>query len=273
MKNLSELKWKRNKVSFPLMVVFICASMLSAAQSPPDVYARVTMLKVNPGKQAEFEQFMKQTMKPVHVLRREKGKIFLWILFRVHFAGGADEYNYVEVSYYPSWENTEANLSFPALMREAQPQTDPAMVTAKLLEFRSVARVYLVHRADFVEPTPPVPSKFVRLDYMKVKPGKAQAYLKVEREDWKPFHTTLIADGQSTGWALWQRVFPGGSNAEYDYVTSNRYATYADVMATDYEKTFKKASPSKNINDIFERTTSSRDLVRSELWEVVDMLN
>ena len=44
-------------------------------------------------------------------------------------------------------------------------------------------------------------------------------------------------------------------------------------MATDYEKTFKKASPSKNTNDIFNRTTSSRDLIRSELWEVVNMLN
>lgn len=273
MKNLSYFLSKRNQVSFLLIVVFVFAAKLTAAQSPPEVYARVVMLKVTAGKNAEFERFMKETMKPIHVLRREKGKIFLWILFRVHFVGAADEYNYVEVHYYPSWENTEMNLSFQALVREAHPETDPASITAKLLELRSVARSHLVYRADAIEPTPPAPSKYIRLDYMKVKPGKTQAYLKVERDDWMPFHKTLVNNGQSTGWALWRRVFPGGSDAEYDYVTSNRYANYADVMATDYEKTFKTASPSKNINDIFDRTTSSRDLVKSELWEVVDMLN
>ena len=273
MKNLSYFLLKRNQVSFLLIAAFVFAAILSAAQSPPEVYASIVMHKVYPGKHAEFQTFMKETIKPIHVLRREKGKIFLWILFRVHFAGGADEYNYVQVSYYSSWANTEPTLLFPALAREVHPETDPETISAKFRELTSVQRIHLVNRVDAVEPTPPVPSKWVRLDYMKVKPGKTSDYLKAEREDWKAFHQTLVNDGQSTGWALWQRVFPGGANAEYDYVTSNRYASYADIMATDYEKTFKKASPSKNINDIFNRTTSSRDLVRSELWEVVDMLN
>lgn len=273
MKDLLYFLLKRNQVSFLFIAVFMFAAIPAAAQPPSEVYARVVMLKVEAGKHAEFEQFSKETMKPIHAIRREKGKIFLWILFRVHFAAAADEYNYVEVHYYPSWEETEMNLSFPALAREAHPQTDPASITAKLLELRSVSRVHLVYRANVIEPTPPVPSKYVRLDYMKVKPGQTTAYLKVERDDWMPFHKTLINNGQSTGWALWRRVFPGGSDAEYDYVTSNRYANYADVMAVDYEKTFKVASPSKNINDIFGRTGSSRDLVKSELWEVVDILN
>src|SRR5688500_20022199 len=78
---------KRNQVSFLLIIAFVSGNVFTAAQTPPPVYARVSMLKVNAGKHAEFEQFMKDTMKPVHVLRREKGKIFLWILFRVHFSG------------------------------------------------------------------------------------------------------------------------------------------------------------------------------------------
>ena len=72
---------------------------------------------------------------------------------------------------------------------------------------------------------------------------------------------------------MWQLVLPGGSAAPYDYVTSTRYSTYSQVAGTDYEKTFKKVSPSKNINDIFQRAEQTRDLVRTELWEVVTMLD
>jgi hypothetical protein len=135
-----------------------------------------------------------------------------------------------------------------------------------------LVRKHIFYRTHAIEPNPPVPSKYIRLDYMKIKPGKSADYVKAETEDWMPFHQSLVNDGQSTGWGLWQFVFPGGSDSPYDYVTSNRYATYAQVMATDYEKTFRKASPSKNVNDIFARTTQTRDLVKSELWEVVDML-
>lgn len=273
MKSLMYFLTKRNQVSFLLIIAFVSGNVFTAAQTPPPVYARVSMLKVNAGKHAEFEQFMKDTMKPVHVLRREKGKIFLWILFRVHFSGANDEYNYVDVSYYPSWANMEPTFFLPDLLKEAHPEADAQAIIAKMLELRTIARSHVLYRTDAIEPNPPVPSKYVRLDYMKVKPGKGADYLKAERDDWMPFHRTLVNDGQSTGWGLWQLVFPGGTDASYDYVTSNRYATYADVLAADYEKTFKKASPAKNVNDIFNRTTSSRDLVRSELWEVVDMLN
>lgn len=264
---------KRNQVSFLLIVVFVLGSFTVEAQAPPPMYARVSMMKVPQGRQVEFEQFMAETMKPVHSLRREKGKIILWILFRVHFTGANDEYNYAAVNYFSSWENTNENIPFRDLIKEAHPDTDPQEILDKLLELRTITRSLLLYRTDAVEPNPPVPSKYVRLDYMKVKPGQTQAYLKVEREDWMPFHNTLVKDGKSTGWGLWQLVFPGGTSSSYDYVTSNRYANYADVLGVNYEEVFRKSSPSKDINDIFNRTTQSRDLVRSELWEVVNILN
>ena len=190
---------KRNQVSFLLIIFFASLCFSSEAQAPPPIYARVSMLKVFPGKQAEFERFMNETMKPVQVLRREKGKIILWILFRVHYAGAGDDYNYAEVSYYSSWENTEATLLLPELIKEAHPDADPETVLTTMLGLRSLNRIHLLYRTDAIEPNPPVPSKYVRLDYMKVKPGMNDAYLKAERDDWMPFHKTLVNDGQSTG--------------------------------------------------------------------------
>jgi hypothetical protein len=108
---------------------------------------------------------------------------------------------------------------------------------------------------------------------MKAKPGQAAAYVKMEREDWIPYHQTTVNDGQCSGWALWQMILPGGSASPYDYVTSSRYTTYAQIGAIDFAKTFKKASPSKNLNEIFQRAEQTRDLVKTELWEVVTMLD
>ena len=263
---------RRNQVSFLLLFAFVLSGFISIAQAPTEMFARVFMLKVPAGKQAEFETFMKDKMKPVQELRREKGKIILWILFKVHLAGETDEYNYADVSYYPSWANTEANLSLPALVREAHEGADAAQFIAKLHEVCSITKKHMLYRTEAVEPNPPVPSKYVRLDYMKIKPGKTAEYLRVERDDWMPFHQSLVNEGKSSGWGLWQLVFPGGTDASYDYVTSNRYSTYDQILGTDYAGTFKKVSPGKNVNDIFMRATNSRDLVRSEVWEVVDML-
>lgn len=276
MKNLIYYMQNRNQVSFLLMLAFVVSSSFAMAQTPsqtpPPLFAGLMMMKVAPGKSGDFEKFMKETMLPVHNLRRQKGKIVHWIMFKVHFTGGNDAYNYVGVHYYPSWANTEANESLAALWKEANPKADLVAINAKFNELVTIVHQHLFYRAHAIEPKTPVPAKYVRLDYMKVKPGKDSDYLKAETEDWMPFHQTLVNEGQSTGWGLWQSVFPSGTDSPYDYVTSNRYNTYAQVMETDYEKTFQKASPSKKLDDIFNRTTQSRDLVKSELWEAVVML-
>lgn len=61
--------------------------------------------------------------------------------FKVHFAGQGDDYDYVGVSYAPAWANMETE-------------------------------------AWALQPNPPVPSKYVRLDYMKTRAGKTSDYLK-----------------------------------------------------------------------------------------------
>lgn len=258
-----------------MLVAFLSAPILSSAQqapSPPRLFARVTMLKAKEGKEKDFENFVRDRIKPLQALRRQQGKIALWIFFKVHFAGQGDDYNYVGVTYAPAWASMETE-PWASLLKEMDADADVGAFLASQRELRTMVREHVLYQLEALEPNPPVPSRYVRLDYMKTRPGKTSDYLKLEREDWMPFHQTLINDGQCSGWGLWQVVFPGGTGLPYDYVTSNRYSTYAQVLATDYEKTFKKATPAKNVNDVFNRTTQSRDIVKSELWEVVEILN
>jgi hypothetical protein len=272
MKNLPLFYQMRNKVSFLMILTLLCVSHVLNAQAPSQVFAKLSMQKVSVGQEQEYVKFMRETIKPVHMMRRAKGKLMHWILFKVHFHGADDAYNYVGVSYYTSWANTETN-SLLADIKEANPQADPVAVFAKLRDLSTLTSQAVVYRAEAVEPRSPLPFKFIRLDYMKVKPGMNAAYLKTEREDWMPFHRASLESGQSSAWALWQVLFPSGTDAPFDYVTSNRFSTYAQVLEADYDQTFKKVSPGKDVNAIYDRTLKSRDLVKSELWEVVDMLN
>jgi hypothetical protein len=258
---------KGNQVSFLTMLCLVISSMLAMAQAHTPVFARVLMQKVPQGKEQEFEKFMKDTYKPVHQLRKQKGKIINWLLFKVHFTGANDEYNYVTVQYYNSWANTEANDKWADLLKEVNPKTAPVAVGAKLNELSSRAREAIYYRNETVEPKIPVAFKYVQLDFMKVKPGMGEEYLKVEREDWKPFHQLNADNGKAAGWGLWQLIFPGGSATTHDFATSTRYINYNQSAEIDYAKTFKQANPTKDATASFERADKSRSLVRSELWE------
>jgi len=272
MKIYTRLMPKRNQVSFLVVLVILYGSISVHAQdAAPQIYARVSMFKCPDGKQLDYEKYVKETMKPGLVRMREKGQIFQWIFYKVHFTGANDEYNYVGVTYSIGWPNTE-EVSVPSTLKEIDPKVDPAAVGDKLRQLRTLVRQLIVYRTEAVEAGPSVTTKFIRLGFMKVKPGKNADYLKAEKEDWMPLHRSLVNGGQSSGWALWQVVFPGGTDSPYDYVTSSRYSAYSQIPVADYENIFKKVSPSKNVSDIFNRTTESRDLVKSELWEVIDML-
>ncbi|HEY0741297.1 MAG TPA: hypothetical protein VGD40_07545 [Chryseosolibacter sp.] len=268
MKISSDLRQRGNKVSFLLVLTVLVLSQASVAQTATPVFARVIAQKVPAGKEQEFEKFMNDVMKPVHQLRKQKGKIINWYFFKVHFTGANDAYNYVAVHYYNSWSNTEDKEQWGELMKEANPKADVAAQSAKMRELRTVVSNQLYYRQAAIDPKTPANFKYVTIDFMKVKPGMASEYMKVE-DEWKPFHQHLADNGKAGGWGLWSVIFPGGSSGSHDFVTSSRYSNYAQLGELDYAATMKAVYPSKDLQTIFDHAEKSRDLVRSELWELI----
>jgi hypothetical protein len=214
---------------------------------------------------------MKENIKPLHKLRKDNGKILNWRLFKVHYAN-SEGYNYVGVSYYDAWAKTEPNENWTELLKSANPKADVATIMTKFRSIRTITGEALYNRAEFVSAKTPIPFKFILIDFMKVKPGMEDEYIKVEKDDWKPFHQQLVNENKMSSWALWGRVFPGGAAVDHDYVTSNAYATYEQMGNINYAETFKKANPSKDVQASFDRASKARDQVRSELWELIDSL-
>jgi hypothetical protein len=116
------------------------------------------------------------------------------------------------------------------------------------------------------------PPKYVEIDYMKATPGHEDEYVKLEQEQWKPIHQERIKEGKIRSWYFFNVRFPSGSESKYDFVTVNTYDQFGQIEDpyADADKLFSKVHPGIKMEDFASRTTQARDLVRSEVWQLID---
>lgn len=263
----------RRCVRVALGVGAIAAAALAAgAQSVQGAYARLSYHRVAPGSEAAFERFMRDAWRPLFDTQRRNGRLTNWMLFRVHLTGADDEYNYVSATYHDTWAKSEAAANWSAAVRDGNPISAQPMI-ARTKELGPIVRQALYGRVDYVQRQPPQPFKFAVMDFMKVREGMLDEYLKVEREDWKPLHQVLTNDGNRVGWALWDYMIPGGTGSPHDFMTAMLFTDYARIKAANDGEAYLRAHPGKDLAASVARTRKSRDVVRTEIWEVVDALN
>ena len=257
-----------------LSTVVILAAQSTPAPAPMSqaAFARVMYHRVAPGSEAEFERFMRDAWRPIFQVQRQAGRASNWILYRVHLTGANDEYNYTSVSYHDTWAKTETTASWSAIVRESNPVSATVMIE-RTRELGVIVRQALFGRLDFVAHQAPQPFKYAVVDFMKVKDGMLDEYMKVEREDWKPLHHVLTKEGNRVGWVLWDYLVPGGTGSPYDFVTTMLFSDYASIKAANDAEAYKRAHPNGDLAASVARTRRSRDVVRTEIWEVVDSLN
>lgn len=113
------------------------------------------------------------------------------------------------------------------------------------------------------------PPLVVVVDYMKTAPGREDAYVRLERELWKPVHTARIRAGAMRSWSLYKVRFPHGAAVPYDYVTVNVFDSVADADR-DPLAWFPQVHPERTVPEVMRDTEAARELVRGELWYRLD---
>jgi hypothetical protein len=257
-----------------LVVAFVltCLPMFGNAQNDPMVFAIVDYMKVKPGDEGKYLDLEKNIWKPLHQERIKEGKIIAWILYRVLYTGTSDPYNYATVTVF----DNPANLENPWTGIDATKilaGKDVDKLYSETLKSRDLVKSKLIMRQDEVYPEGgPGAYKYLQVDFMKVKPGNEGLYLDVEKNIWNPVHKEFIKAGSRVGWSLWSEVYPAGSESDSQFATVNYFSEFKKIGTADYNDAFNKAHAGKDINNLFEKTANSRDLVRSELWEVLDVV-
>lgn len=113
------------------------------------------------------------------------------------------------------------------------------------------------------EPPGPV---FLEVHCMK---STSADYAEVETEIWRPMHQEMVKQGKKAGWSLYWVLY--GDRSECDYYTVDSYRGL-DQLNTDraYADHFATVHPGKSWDEAEARTSASRTMVRSELWQWID---
>lgn len=110
------------------------------------------------------------------------------------------------------------------------------------------------------------PDVYLQVDCMK---STSPDYSSLETEIWQPMHQAMVDAGQKQSWALYRVMY--GDRSECDYFTVNTYSGLDQLNGdVSYQDVFAKVHPNKDLDEAFDKTSMSREMVRTELWVMID---
>ncbi len=108
---------------------------------------------------------------------------------------------------------------------------------------------------------------FVKIDYFKAAPGGTGDYVNLEREIWKPLHEERYSRGIIKSWNFYQ-VMAGEPDVPYQFIAVNVFDDYDMIDYFDLEDIMETVYPDKKPEDLMKQTHASREVVRTEIWQV-----
>ncbi|GAC1657542.1 MAG: hypothetical protein NVS4B3_24190 [Gemmatimonadaceae bacterium] len=123
--------------------------------------------------------------------------------------------------------------------------------------------------ATYAQQASPAPAQFVVLHYMKAAPGKADEYVRLEQEVWKPIHQERVKNKDMVAWQLYTVPYTADTHRDYDYVTANLYDNLAATEGTGLLDVFRRMHAGKEGSNLETQTLAARQIVRSEVWQML----
>lgn len=111
---------------------------------------------------------------------------------------------------------------------------------------------------------------FMVVEFMKVPEGKEDAWIKLEREHWKPTHALRVKEGLIQSWSLIGQTMPRDESNGPVYATVTTFRGWPDQGKTDWGGMLRKANPKSDGSALEQQTDAARKIVRSEIWQVLE---
>lgn len=262
--------WKSIAYVIVLCMVIGAIPKIVLAQQNQSLLIVVDLMKVKPGDEGKYIDLEQNIWKPIHQERINQGIIVGWMLYQVMYSGSGDSYNYATVNVYA--DPAKLETSYEGIdFEKIHSGKDINEVIKATLDSRTIVKEQLMSRVNYAYPgggESPAPHKYIVVNYMKDLPGGN--FVQIENEIAKPTAAELIKSGDWAGWSLWSNVFPSGSGMESNFVTVDYYPDFMKLTSANYMVAFEKAHPDKEWSEFMDKITNSRDMVRTELWRVID---
>lgn len=243
----------------------------TAADEPEAVYAQLDYMKVAPNQADDYLSIEREIWKPMHQERANDGAILGWQLYVVRYPGGAGhDYQYVTVTLYGNMDAVE-NQEFEAYAQRAHPDIDSSVAMQRTMDARDWVRSELwVQHDQVVSESATAPAPILQINSMKVSPDGGSDYLSMEQDMIKPIHEARIDAGLMRGWSLWQMMLPSGSGQRHNYGTVDAFGSMSAIPNSWPEGIVEEVHPDTDPDELMQQVLQARDLVHTELWELVD---
>jgi hypothetical protein len=108
---------------------------------------------------------------------------------------------------------------------------------------------------------------FLKVDYFKAAGQQMSQYLELELEQWKPMHEERFKRDIIKSWDFYS-VVAAEPDAPYNFITINVFDDFSLIDYYDLDSIINSVYPDKDPDELMEQTRNSREVVRTEIWEV-----
>lgn len=249
-----------------LLVPLLLITLPLFGQSFEGEYMQIDYLEVHPEAESEFLDHIQSTWTDHQKSRIESNEISGWQIYKVRYPGSRNSrYNFVSVTN----ANTMSAFETSQIPIDVDSQSDRrqqalrSQITAVHSELWRV-RNSVTKQDDFQ------PSRFMMMDYMKVALGREYEYQMFEDEIARPLHEDRMELDRMNAWELYQLITPGGLNYGYNFSTGNFFNNLEHIEFGFTDELIRANHPDVNMMDFFQTIFSTRDLVQSSLWELIE---
>ena len=238
-----------------------------AARAQERYFAIVDYMHI-PDSSSEAEYLaLEKLWQRIHQKAVDSGASLGWTVYRVE-NGGRNQFVTLQVYDSPARVFDPWSGDLSALIKQLYNAEEAAKMN-KTDEVRVLTRSELWRlESAAMGPQAGEPAGHNILNFMKVPPGKLEAYVQMESSVFRKAHQARVDGGEMKGWYFLSRWFPAGADGEYDYVTVD---AYADKAASEKAPDMKRieAVLSKEEMAGAEKVEGLRTVVRREVWTPV----
>lgn len=252
------------------LILFVVS--FSYSQTERLDYKKVDYITVENGSEQEFLEKAKGAMSSAYQQLVDEGDIKSWRLYKVNYPGGErSKYNYVSVvtvGDMHSFQENFSNISALYFLPDTKDAKRLSNLTSMLDIYASeIWKVRSLIPTDSLPDT--TPSRYMTMDFMNVAQGRGLEYLMLEDEVAMPLHKERINRDNMMGWEVYSLILPGGTEYGYNYATGNYFDQIEDVEFGFTQELIKQTMPGTDVAELLDTIYETRDLVKSELWELI----
>jgi hypothetical protein len=242
------------KIVLTLQILGACL----AARAEEKSYFIVNYMRVPEGQKVEDYLALEKLWQRLHQKAVDTGFCRGWFLHRIE---GDNGNRFVTVEVFDSLDKYAQR--WPASIREGLYNSTELAEMQQTGKRRDLVRseIWEVETGAQLKEESGDPAKIV-VDFMKVKKGKGSAYYQMEDKLYKKIHQARIDAGKMQSWVLFSRMVPGGTEADFNFVTFNGYSD----KQGGWDKRFVQSALSKEEQEKLPDPGELRTIVNEEVW-------